>query len=445
MANRFYVENYAELTQKERNNLRQRYVCQECGEWVNYWLDPGKGTYLACQRHNINQHDGIAKKFLAPDERLNIARRETMDKNIVSVNQALAVRNLPTTGTMNESQALQVCRVYWPDAPDTNIEAAAYLCRDYGLHPGANHIYLIPYAIKDQQGKVIGHRWEMIWSIAAKRLVTMRVKGQYSYIDDTPRKMSEAEEIKILGAVDKSKVRAITRLRNAQGMEASGVGEISASATVKGADKGNSLLNMAMVRSESRALDRLPGVMSLPVIEAIDATYAEGPDGQVVDTGTGEIIEGEVAEVVDTDNEEVIEKAEPEPEKEPAKKPTPATVDKRGAFEKEGRDITKEAIAATNKKPAPAVTAAVLHPEVSEEQPETKEEAKSPIDLIWLKEQLGILQGKKLESWTNAAVIGRLNAITGQSASKVSDAVMYLTAEQAEKFVASITETIEMA
>jgi len=423
MANRYYVDNFKELTEKERNKLRQRFVCAECGEWVNWWKDPKNDkVYLACYRHDRNQHDGVAKEFIPPDDRKTLARRESMGTEIISVNQALAARNLPTTGTMNESQALQVCRVYWPKAPDTNIEAAAYLCRDYGLHPGANHIYLIPYAVKDQSGKVTGHRWEMIWSIAAKRLVTMRVKGQYSYIDDTPRKMSEAEEIKILGAVDKSKVRAITRLRNMQGMEASGIGEIGAGATVKGIDKGNSLLNMAMVRSESRALDRLPGDMSLPVMEAIDATFAETPDGHQVDKETGEIVEGEAKLVAE------VEEA-PSPTEKPKAKAKP------------------------KQEPTAEATEQVLHPEEQTEVEEApppeemplEEAPKSPIEMDWFQEQTGILQGKKLEGWTNAGIVGKLQGITGKNAKTVTEAVSYLNAEQAEEFVQLITDTVEMA
>jgi len=448
MADRFYVENYSELTEKEKIKLRKKYVCADCGEWVSYWMEfiTDKGivnsgrTYIACHHHKANQHEGVAREFIPPDERNNLARRESMDTSLVSVNQALAERNLPTTGTMNESQALQVCRVYWPKAPDNNIQAAAYLCRDYGLHPGANHIYLIPYAIKDRDNNVTGYRWEMIWSIAAKRLVTMRVKGQYSYIDDTPRIMSEAEQIKIFGAVDKQKIRAITKLQNMQGMEVSGHGEIGTGASLKGGDKGNSLLNMAMVRSESRALDRLPGNMSLPAMEAIDAEYAETPDGRQVDVTSGKIIETELT-------------------------------DKRGEFEKEGRDILAEVIeTAKSNPPAEAkakppvkqappeppteTTGQVLHPIDEEAPPEVEEEEKappespaqvSPIDLDWLKEQLGILQGKKLQGWTNAAVIGKLQVYTGKNCSKVSEAVSYLTQEQAGRFVADINETVSMA
>ena len=111
MANRFYVDNFNELTEKEKIKLRQRYVCAECGEWVNWWREADERVYLACHRQPYNQHEGIAREFIPPDQRIILARRESMGTEMISVNQALAARNLPTTGTMNESQALQVCQV----------------------------------------------------------------------------------------------------------------------------------------------------------------------------------------------------------------------------------------------------------------------------------------------------------------------------------------------
>ena len=425
MNNRFYVDNYKELTDKQLNKLRSKYVCPGCGEWVNYWREKDGQVYLACHRHSTNHHEGVAKEFTPPDDRITLARRELMETGIMNVNQALAERNLPTAGVMNESQALQVCRVYWPDAPDTNIQAAAYLCRDYGLHPGANHVYLVAYNKKDQNGKVIGKSWEMIWSIAAKRLVAMRIKGQYSYLDDTPRIMSDEEEIKIFGAVDKSKVRAITKLRNMHGMEVSGHGEINASATVKGVDKGNSLLNMAMVRSESRALDRLPGNITLPKMEAIDPEYAE--DTQV-DTETGEIIEAEAVVIPEP------EETKPEPEKKPApakNKERPETgpaPDKRGEMEKQGRDAIAEAT--------------VVEPELVEPPVEPPD---CPIKLELFKEQLGYLQSKRLNGWKNTEVIGKLKEITGKDAVSVTEALSYLTPEQATEWEQHVQSTVEMA
>ncbi len=130
---------------------------------------------------------------------------------------------------------------------------------------------------------------------------------------------------------------------------------------------------------------------------------------------------------------------------------TPA--DKRGEFEKDGRDLTKEAVTKatteqTAPEPEPATTVAEPAPEPAADEAttvETPPPATGPIDLDWLQEQLGILQGKKLEGWTNTNIVSYLKSITGHDAKGVSEAVSYLNKEQAELFVQRIKETIEMA
>ncbi len=93
---------------------------------------------------------------------------------------------------------------------------------------------------------------------------------------------------------------------------------------------------------------------------------------------------------------------------------------------------------AATKQPAEP-TKQVLHPEEGEGQP------RSPIDLDWLGEQLDIMRSKKLAGWTNTKVCERLEAITGETASSVSEAVMHLNKEQAKKFAALVTDTVQMA
>ena len=130
-------------------------------------------------------------------------------------------------------------------------------------------------------------------------------------------------------------------------------------------------------------------------------------------------------------------------EPEPPKNPIPAVVDTRGELEKEGRDLLDEA---TEQVLHPATADEKAEPPVEEAPPaEEQIEAVSPIDLNWLQEQLVILKEKKITGWTNAGIAGKLQAITGQSATTVREAVSYLTKEQAEKFVAMISETVGMA
>lgn len=80
------------------------------------------------------------------------------------------------------------------------------------------------------------------------------------------------------------------------------------------------------------------------------------------------------------------------------------------------------------------------------ELPEPKPtEPAPPIDLNWLKEQLDYLQGKKLASWTNAAVLKKLNAVTGSNSKTIKGAVCALSLEQAETFTSEISDAVEMA
>jgi len=152
--------------------------------------------------------------------------------------------------------------------------------------------------------------------------------------------------------------------------------------------------------------------------------------------------DGYKATVVVEEPAKIAEKPKPKASKEAPE------ADKRGVFEKEGRDITKEALA-KKQEPSASAPEQVLHPETVEEQADAPTEAppptEGPIDLDWLKEQLGILQGKKLEGWTNAAVINKLTAITGKEASKVSEAVSYLTKEQGAKFAEMVQDAVDMA
>ena len=67
------------------------------------------------------------------------------------------------------------------------------------------------------------------------------------------------------------------------------------------------------------------------------------------------------------------------------------------------------------------------------------------IDKMWLREQLNILQGKKLSAWTNRNLLSYLNNITGQQSEKVADAVKLLNKEQAEALVLRVREAVELA
>lgn len=331
MANRYYLSEG--LSQKEQNKLRQRFVCAECGEWVNFWLEKvGGRTYLACHRHNINGHEGVAKEFIPPSEQNNLARRESMSEKSVIQDRALANRRVPLSGIITKEQATIILRTVWPGAPDIEVYKAALLCQDYGLHPLMKHVYLIKYDryIKQPDGsrKKEGEDWTTVLGIGATRLIMAR-QGTFSYIDDTPRIMSDEEQKHIFGKVDPANVVAITKLRTRSGLEASGYGKYPRDGKPKGTDKGNSIENMAFIRSERNASGRLFPDAKLPgEVDVVDEQYMEIPSGGV-NMETGEIIEESKAvakgEVITTIEESEVLTPLPEPPKTTAE-PTPVAV-----------------------------------------------------------------------------------------------------------------------
>jgi hypothetical protein len=192
-----------------------------------------------------------------------------------------------------------------------------------------NHLFLIPYSTKQKDGSY-KQQWSIVMGIKASRIIARR-KGRYMYLADTPRVMN-AEEIKlIMGeyADPQHYVYAITKLRSVNGDTAQGIGSYPKNVTPKGSDKGNSQLNMAMIRSERQALERLYPDSLPSEVEVTDEDYEE-PVVREVDTVTGEIVEGEpepdpepVTEQADFGDIVDAEIAHPEPEQEPEEETLP--------------------------------------------------------------------------------------------------------------------------
>jgi len=179
---------------------------------------------------------------------------------------------------LDEVQAKDIILTIWPKAPPVEIKKAALICAQYGLNPLMKHIYLIPF----------GNAWTTVMGIKASRIIARRA-GAYAYLDDTPRIMTREEQIRIMGEVDDTRIWAITKLKSTTGNTAQGIGSWPKDKQPQGTDKGNTKLNMAMIRSERQALERLfPD--SLPdSVDVGDERFVEVDGGQV-DTTTGEII-----------------------------------------------------------------------------------------------------------------------------------------------------------
>jgi len=182
--------------------------------------------------------------------------------------------------SLTKEDATTIVKTIWPGATGAEVFKAINVCVTYALNPLMKHVYLVPFENK-KTGK---DEYVCVLGIGATRLIASR-KHKYSYLDDSPRIMNDAEEIKKYGKLDKTKIRFVTKLKDIQsGAEASGWGEISANATVYGGDKGNSRENLAAIRSERQALDRLyPADMPGADIPVMDDNYIEGEATVIVE------------------------------------------------------------------------------------------------------------------------------------------------------------------
>uniref|UniRef100_A0A6M3LKH7 Putative DNA recombination protein n=1 Tax=viral metagenome TaxID=1070528 RepID=A0A6M3LKH7_9ZZZZ len=261
-------------TREEMKRIKAHNVCSECGAFLKLSLVDGKDA-LVCER--FPEHKGYARHFEPRDLSINARRKQMTTEIGEKKTQALA--KYSGVGQLTRDQAKEIVETIWPGAPKTEQLKAILLCANYQLNPLMKHVFLIPF--KDKYVMVLG--------IQAQRLIAHRA-GDFSYVDDTPRIMTEAEQARIFGKADPSKLWAITKLKDSKGNTASGYGFYPSSETPYGSDKGNSAMNMAFIRSERNAFDRL-FAGKMPQVDVIDATYVEVEDVGKVDPGTGEVVE----------------------------------------------------------------------------------------------------------------------------------------------------------
>lgn len=283
----FYLitDDREKLKQIQRTNR-----CADCGGELETLYDVIKHLPFAqCKAHP--EHEGIAKiNKKSPefnDYNIN-TRREIMAEQTGEKGTAVAI---PTSGKLTQPQAMQILQLVYPDVPESEIIRCAILCRDFGLHPLMKEVFIIPFGTGDKR------TWSTVLGINATRKM-MSLRGSYSYMDNTPRIMTEDEQMLIFGEIDKQNIVALTRLKTRSGEEAPGYGRWPRDKAPYGMDHGNTKANMAFIRSERNAFGRLFPDSIPPEVEIIDETYADLPKlRQKVDTETGEIAEGEFTEV----------------------------------------------------------------------------------------------------------------------------------------------------
>ncbi len=297
----YYPEDQSNESIKK---LIQTNVCKDCGRQLYAFLDrESKQTYIACPTPG---HEGIVREYQpqSTDYRSEI-RREIELETQHGRETAKELATIPKHGQLNQDQAMTILKLVYPKAPPEEIVRCAILCRDFGLHPLMKEVYLIPF--KDKSGK---ENYVTVLGINATRKL-MAQRGTYSYLDNTPRVMTEKEQKDIFGEVDDFNIKAITRLKTKDGLEAQGYGSWPKNKEPYGTDKGNSKANMAFIRSERNAFGRLFTDALPKDIEVIDDAYVDVPDVGKVSLESGEVIEGEAREVIEATSEP---SAEPEPE-----------------------------------------------------------------------------------------------------------------------------------
>ncbi|MBA7598382.1 hypothetical protein ES703_05397 [subsurface metagenome] len=299
-------EEEGRVTREELLDLSKRNQCKECGEPLAVFIDMDSGkAFLACNDWRRSHHEGIEREASRYEMEglasLNIpTRREIMTQDYGEVKtRALEKSRLPMTGALTKPQAMDILKLVYPDVPEDEIVRTAILCRDFGLHPLMKEVYILGFK-NSRTGKT---DYSTVIGISASRKMAADRKGAYSFLDGTPRVATSAEIIKQFGKdseEERDNLISICCLKGEKGNEATGFGLWPKNKEPYGTDKGNTKRNMANIRSERPAYNRLPGE-ALPQIEVIDEAYAQVPDIGKVDTITGEIVEGEAREIKDTE------------------------------------------------------------------------------------------------------------------------------------------------
>jgi len=272
-------EEEGRLTREELLDLCQQNKCKFCGGMLNVFMDyDADKAFLACNDWQRTHHEGIEREASRYETEglaaLNIPTRRNLMAQQYGEAKTEVLAKYGGVVSLTRVQATEILKTIWPSAPDIEVLKAAMICQQYGLNPLMKHVFLIPFK-RREKGVVVGEDWVPILGINSNRLIAQR-HHNYSYLDLTPRRMTDQEQEKVLGGVDDSRVWAITMIKDMDtGAEAMGVGSWPKDESPYGVEKGNTILNMAVIRSERQALDRqYPGEMPQGV-DVIDEGYAQ--------------------------------------------------------------------------------------------------------------------------------------------------------------------------
>ncbi len=422
-------------TREDLKHLCKYHRCVVCSARLAVFFSmKEEKAFLACEDWRRTQHDGIERQPSRYEMEglasLNIPRRREIMVHAYGETKANALEKYQGGGQLTKDGAMEVLRLVYPDCPDEQIVRTAILCRDFGLHPLMKEVYLIPFEKRDKSGNVISITWATVIGITANRKIASARKGGFSFLDDTPRAATQEEVTKQFGPNSQEagdNLISICRLMGERGNTASGFGLWPTNKEPKGTNKGNTQRNMANIRSERQALDRLPGeAMPLKGVEVMDEAYIQEPvaidatfttESGEVDKATGEIVE-------------------PAPVNIQAAKPEHWCEEHNCRYDKKVRGSSvwyahKLADGWCNelKKKGSQAVQASIEPSV----------APSTIDMDWLAESLKKVKwdDKTAASW----LISKFNVQGGT----LPEVLEELTLDQVKEFVKEIQERLEMA
>jgi len=306
-------------TRENLFELRRRNICSVCRGALDVFLDVDKGkAFLACRDWRRTHHEGIEREALPLLEKNLPTRREEMVEEL-GKEKATALQKYEGVVSLTRVQAIEILETIWPGAPEVEVKKAAIICHQYGLNPLMKHLFLIPFKKRNRKGEIIGEEWVTVLGISSNRLIARR-DHNYSYLDLTPRRMTEEEQNKINGEVDNGKIWALTKLKDVEtGVEAIGVGSWPTNEEPYGVEKGNTKLNMACIRSEREALDRLYPADMPHGVEVMEEKYIDAKYTLLAEGGEKTDAQGETegrggrAAVVSPPKEETKQKSRGEP------------------------------------------------------------------------------------------------------------------------------------
>jgi len=372
--------------------------------------------------------------------------------------KSTALAKLPMRGALTQPQAEHILSLVYPNVPKDEVIRCAILCRDFGLHPLMKEVYILGF----QNRKTGKTDYSTVIGITANRKMAADKKGAFSFLDDTPRAASKEEIVKQYGQnseEERDNLISFTKLKGEKGNEATGFGLWPKGEEPYGTNKGNTKRNMANIRSERQALDRLPGeVLPLRDVEVIDAAYAEVPDigeagYKVVVESTGEIKEDGSLEP--EDREPPFDYATQKPQEHWCE-------EHNCPFEKKVRGSStwwahklpdgswcNEAKKKDNaSKQAPKSEPYI--PENTEDLPSDEPEPEPVekvgfIDMDWLKESLAILRAAKLSAWSESNLLAYMQSSYKTDGKTVLECAAQLGKGEATHFVRKVQDTLDMA